>query len=133
MEGGGPRFAVALWQDAVPYELDSGVMFQDLVRTAHGARALVSGTATFQPGAALPLHTHNVEEIVTVLEGEAHCEVDGQVRTLGRYDTTFVRPGVPHRFRNPSSTALLRILWVYAQVDDAGRSVEVQRVRLTES
>ncbi len=127
MEDAKARYAVATWAEAVPYELDTGVMFQDLVRREHGARTLVSGTATFQPGAALPLHTHNVEEIVTVLAGEAQCEVDGRLRTLVPYDTTFVRPGVPHRFRNVSSVQLLRILWVYSQVDDSGTTRPVER------
>ena len=120
-------YAVAMWADAVPYELDTGVTFQDLVRRPHGARTLVSGTATFQPGAALPLHTHNVEEIVTVLEGEAQCEVGGHTGTLRPYDTTFVRPGVAHRFRNLSSVEVLRILWIYSQVDDSGSTVAVER------
>ena len=121
------RYAVALWEEALAYELDTGVTFKDLVRQPLGARTLVSGTATFRPGAALPLHTHNVEEIVTVLEGEAECEVDGHKCTLRPYDTTFVRPRVAHCFRNVSSVEVLRILWVYSQVDDSGNTVPVER------
>ena len=122
-----PRYAVSPFEDMTPYELDHGVMFHDMVRPEQGSRTLVTGFATFQPGCALPLHTHNVEEVVTVLEGAAECEVDGHLRRLQPHDTTFVRPGVPHRFRNLSSESLLRIMWVYAQVDDEGRRVRVER------
>ncbi len=127
VEETGPRYAVRVFEGVIPYELDFGVMFHDMVRSEHGSRALVSGFATFEPGCALPLHTHNVEEVVTVLEGDAECEVDGQTCCLRTHDTTFVRPGVPHRFRNLSQVSLLRILWVYAQVDDQGRRVRVER------
>lgn len=123
----GPRYAVNLFKDAQPYELDRGVTFHDMVGAEQGSRTLVSGFATFEPGAALPLHTHNVEEVVTVLDGEAECEVDGQVRRLWPYDTTFVRPDVPHRFRNVSSTSSLRIMWVYGQMNDGGTRVLVER------
>lgn len=90
-----------------------GVTTKPLAGSWIGAQGFTSGITTFPPGAAIKLHTHNVEETVTLLEGEAECEVDGKVYQLRRLDTTYVPAGVPHRFVNVTD-GLLRILWTYA-------------------
>src|SRR4029450_4466895 len=41
---------------------------------AEGNRG-TTGTTVFEPGTAIPLHTHNVEESVLVLDGEASAAV----------------------------------------------------------
>ncbi|WP_258056064.1 cupin domain-containing protein [Streptomyces sp. Ru62] len=60
-----------------------------------------------------PSHSHNCDEHVTVLEGEAEVWVDGVVTRLERFDTTYIPSPVPHLFRNVGDTPL-RILWVYS-------------------
>ena len=68
----------------------------------------------FDPGAAIARHYHNCDESVTILEGEASCEVNGEVFAMGKggeaFDTTFVPAGIPHRFWNESD-APMKILW----------------------
>lgn len=59
------------------------------------------------------MHSHNCDERVTVLEGEAEVWVDGEVTRLERFDTTCVPSPVSHLFRNVGDTPL-RILWVYS-------------------
>ena len=100
-----------------PSELPSinrarGVVTQPLVLPERGSRSLTIGLSTFQPGAVIPLHTHNVEEAITILEGEAVAIIDGQEHLVRPYDTTFVPPGVPHHFRNDSQ-GIMRFLWTY--------------------
>ena len=90
-----------------------GITSKPLAGAAIGATSISNGVTTFAPGTAIPLHTHNVEESVTVLEGDAIAEVSGQTQRLKPYDTTFVPPGIPHRFRNVGE-GVMRILWVYA-------------------
>jgi len=76
------------------------------------AQNIANGITEFPPGAAIELHTHNTEEAVTLLEGEAECEVDGQRHRLKPFDTTYVPAGVAHRFINVGS-GQMKILWVY--------------------
>jgi quercetin dioxygenase-like cupin family protein len=84
------------------------------VRTIHLARAgtFTTGITELPPGASVPLHWHDCEESVTVLDGEAAFEEEEGVRLLGAGDTTLVPPQAPHRFTNAGDRTL-RILWVY--------------------
>jgi HTH-type transcriptional regulator, repressor for puuD len=78
---------------------------------AEGNR-VTTGITVFGPGTAIPLHTHNVEEQVLVLEGEATAVVGDDSFELGAGDGTWVPAGVPHRFANRGHGPM-RIYWVY--------------------
>jgi quercetin dioxygenase-like cupin family protein len=77
-----------------------------------GAEHFIAGSSTFQPGVEVPRHSHNVEELVTVLEGAGECEIEGQTYPVRAFDTTFIPAGFVHCFRNTSAEPLT-ILWVY--------------------
>lgn len=49
-----------------------------LVNRASGTTSFINGMTIFQPGAAIPLHSHNCKERVILLEGNAIAEVDGE-------------------------------------------------------
>lgn len=73
-----------------------------------------SGTTRFPPGMKVPFHSHNCDEQVTVLEGEALAEIEGEESVpVGRHDTTYVPAEKSHRFINIGDGPLL-ILWIYA-------------------
>ncbi|WP_027930216.1 cupin domain-containing protein [Amycolatopsis thermoflava] len=95
-----------------------------LVTTARGAQVFLNGQTLFEGGAGIPLHTHNCPESVVILDGDAIVEIDGVEHHLTRFDTTYVPAGMPHRFRNASATAPMRILWTYASVDATRTLVE---------
>jgi putative monooxygenase len=95
----------------------SGVSTVPLVTSARGAEGFLSGITTFEPGASLPLHTHNCLESVVILQGDAVAEIAGVETALAACDTTIVHADVPHRFRNASDSAQMRILWVYGSTD----------------
>jgi HTH-type transcriptional repressor of puuD len=78
---------------------------------AEGNR-VTTGITVFAPGTAIPLHTHNVEESVLVLEGEAAAVVGQDSFELEAGDATWVPAGVPHRFAN-RGRGPMRIYWVY--------------------
>ena len=78
---------------------------------AEGNR-VTTGMTVFAPGTAIPLHTHNVEESVLVLEGEAAAVVGQDSLELEAGDATWVPAGVPHRFANRGQGPM-RIYWVY--------------------
>jgi quercetin dioxygenase-like cupin family protein len=72
-----------------------------------------TGMTRFPPGEGAPMHTHNCDEQVTVLEGTGIYEVDGVVTELKQHDTTYIPAGRPHRFHNTGDKAMA-ILWIYA-------------------
>lgn len=90
-----------------------GAVSRPLVGHWMGAEGFTSGMTTFPPGAGIKLHTHNVEEAVIILEGEAQVDMDGQTYRLRRFDTTYVPGGIPHRFVN-AGDGPMSILWTYA-------------------
>jgi len=99
-----------------PIDRGTGVRTVPLAGKWNNSTSLTNGITMFEPGAAIARHFHNCDESVTILEGKAQCEVDGDVFTLHTYDTTYVPTGIPHRFWNESN-APMKILWTYASVD----------------
>ncbi len=91
----------------------NGIETRPLVgRERCGAENFTSGVTRFPPGGAVPLHSHNCDEQVTVLEGEAEVEIGGRRIALAPYDTTYIPEGEPHRFVN-TGTGPMMILWIY--------------------
>lgn len=73
---------------------------------------MTSGVTVFGPGTSVPLHSHNVEEIILVLQGRASAVIDGERYDLHVGDSTWVPAGVDHHFFNHGDTQM-RIYWVY--------------------
>lgn len=95
---------------------DPGVVALRLVGREQGAMTMTAGVATFEPGAVIPLHTHNCEETVIILEGQATARVDGRAFQLQKYDTTIVPPGIVHGFFNESQQSMV-IAYFYPTVN----------------
>ncbi len=72
-----------------------------------------TGMSVYPKGRGAPLHHHNCDEQVTLLEGEGEVEVDGLVTPLRPYDSTYIAAGQVHAFRN-TGDAPMRILWIYS-------------------
>jgi len=102
----------------------SGVRTTPLVGKWNSERAAVTtGTTAFAPGTELPLHTHNVDESIVLLEGEALATIDGERHELAAGDATWIPAGLQHAFRNRGS-GTLRILWIYVGRDITRTIVE---------
>jgi mannose-6-phosphate isomerase-like protein (cupin superfamily) len=74
---------------------------------------ITTGISVYPPGTGAPLHSHNCDEHVTLLEGSAEVEIAGQVTPLEPPDTTYVAAGITHAFRNTGDTPM-KILWAYS-------------------
>jgi quercetin dioxygenase-like cupin family protein len=117
--------------DSVPVlERGSGISTTPLVTgRSIGDAKIVSGISSYPRGQGAPLHHHNCDEQVTLLEGVGEVEIDGVVTPLVPYDSTYIAGGVVHAFRNTGEDTMV-ILWIYTsdQVTrtfaDTGETVE---------
>jgi quercetin dioxygenase-like cupin family protein len=105
--------AIVRFGQAPVYELATGAFFRDLFARRLGSRGICGGYGRFDPGSSLPCHIHEYDESITIVEGEAACQVQGREYALSGCDTAFVPKHRPHRFLNHSNDAMAMI-WVYA-------------------
>jgi mannose-6-phosphate isomerase-like protein (cupin superfamily) len=100
-----------------PLDRGGGITTVPLITRHSDAAALITtGISAYPAGTGAPLHVHNCDEQVTLLEGEGEVEIEGAVTELRPYDTTYIRAGQQHAFRN-TGVAPLRILWIYPTQD----------------
>lgn len=85
--------------DVAPVEFLPGLTFQPVL----GEKTLTN-FVTFAPNAEAPMHVHEEEQIVIVLEGEFEFELDGDVRTMRPGDVAVVPPWVPHGARTKDTS-----------------------------
>lgn len=96
------------------HDRGGGAKTTPLVSPAIGAQGFINGITEFAPGAAIPFHSHNCEESVVLLEGDAMLDIDGKEYPVKPFETTWIPPNMSHRFRNLSDTQPMKILWIYA-------------------
>jgi quercetin dioxygenase-like cupin family protein len=72
-------------------EMLPGLNFQPVL----GESTLVN-FVSFEPHTEAPVHTHEEEQIVVVLEGEFDFTIDGDTRTMRPGDVAVIPPWVPH-------------------------------------
>lgn len=77
---------------------------------------VTTGQTQFAAGTSLPLHSHNVEENVLILEGLATAQIGEENFDLDPGEATWVPAEVPHRFANRGDTRMC-IYWVYGGRD----------------
>lgn len=73
---------------------------------------VTTGITRFDVGVGIPMHTHNVEETVLIVEGSATAIIGGQPFALEAGEATWVPADVPHCFQNRGESRMT-IYWVY--------------------
>ena len=117
--------AAVLPLDSLPvYERGGGARTTPLVTRAVGTTSFITGYTDFDAGSKIPFHSHNCEESVVLIAGDAMLDIDGEEHRLKPFDCTYIPPNVAHRFRNLSDTQPMRILWIYARVDATRTLIE---------
>lgn len=113
-----PSGAVLLKPETLPvHERGGGARTTPLVSRELGTSSFITGYTSFDPGVEIPFHSHNCQESVVLMEGDAVLDIDGLEYPLRPHDVTFIPPNVNHRFRNISATRPMKILWIYATVE----------------
>jgi HTH-type transcriptional regulator, repressor for puuD len=77
---------------------------------------LTTGITRFDVGIGIPMHTHNVEETVLIIEGSATAIIGDESFALEAGDATWVPADVPHCFQNRGESRMT-IFWVYGGRD----------------
>jgi quercetin dioxygenase-like cupin family protein len=90
-----------------------GVQTRMLVSASNGAMQLCIFEQWVAPGTGASTHSHPVEEVLTVREGEAEMWLDEQRVTVSAGQSLIVPAGRNHGFRN-SGTATLHLHAVLA-------------------
>lgn len=111
-KSGAPEHLVRIG-DATAYDLANDTRFYDLFAGRFGSQGVCGGYGEFKPGTSLPCHVHDYDESITIVKGEAVCEISGRRHSLSGCDTAFVPRQRPHRFLNESQD-LMAMIWVYA-------------------
>jgi mannose-6-phosphate isomerase-like protein (cupin superfamily) len=75
--------------------------------------SVTTGMTLLPPATAIPLHSHNVEECVLVLDGHGTAIIGDEAFSVSAGCSTWVPAAVPHRFASAPDAAL-RIYWVYS-------------------
>jgi quercetin dioxygenase-like cupin family protein len=96
---------VRLLGATTPVQIEPGVHFECHVGTPNHARNLTTGLVTFEPGAALRLHTHPFSESITLLTGHVAVNVQGRRHELEQYDNVVIPRELPHFAQNLSTTS----------------------------
>ena len=83
-----------------------GVESRMLVSARNGALQLCIFEQWVAPGHGAPTHSHTVEEVLTVLEGEAETWMDEERVIVRSGQSLIVPPGRWHGFRNSGNVTL---------------------------
>ena len=104
--------------------LHAGTLNRRLVgRDVTASEAVEVVLGVVEPGGRAERHTHDVEQVVYILEGRALVEVDGEARECGPGTTCFFPPGVAHRVES-LGPASLRVLVIYAPPLERSRAAQ---------
>jgi quercetin dioxygenase-like cupin family protein len=110
-----------------------GVETRMLVSARNGAAQLCIFEQWVAPGVGAPTHSHPVEEVLTVREGEAEMWIDEERVTVSSGQALIVPAGRKHGFRN-SGKAMLHLHAVLASsVFEATMEGVAEKVRRWDS
>ena len=93
-------------QDNAREEWRTGVQTRMRVSAVTGSTQLCIFEHWCDPGCGAPTHLHAVEEILTVLAGQAEVWLDGERSTLTVGQSLIVPAGRKHGFRNTGDVTL---------------------------
>jgi quercetin dioxygenase-like cupin family protein len=93
---------------AVPVAMEGAenVRIRNLITPHEGAENFSMRVFDVGPGGHTPLHRHDYEHEIFILEGEGEVTEGRRILALLPGSVVFIRPGTPHQFRNPGDRVL---------------------------
>ena len=76
----------------------------DITRRGDGTTSSSLSRSTVGVGAGAPLHTHEADELIMVLEGTLEARLGDEVRRVGPDHTLVIPPNTPHSFTSVGPT-----------------------------
>ena len=70
----------------------------DITRAGDGTTSSSASYSEIGVGAGAPLHTHEADEIIVILEGTVEARLGDDVQEVGANHTLVIPPNVPHGF-----------------------------------
>ena len=71
------KYNILNFKDLHVVKRGKGVESVGLIRKELGSKVFSSGITNIPSGVSIPLHSHNVDEQITILEGRGVAEVEG--------------------------------------------------------
>lgn len=91
----------------------AGLRHRTVIDAATGAAELALWQEEHMPGFRVPLHYHDCEEIITVLEGEIEATIGGDRFRVRPGQSILIPARVPHGFRVLGNRAI-RVLAIFS-------------------
>ncbi len=90
----------------VAMEGAEGVIIREIITAREGAPTFAMRVFEVEPGGHTPLHEHDYEHEIFILEGQGEVTEGQRVYDLNPGSTLLIRSGTPHQFRNPGDSLL---------------------------
>ncbi|UBV44179.1 cupin domain-containing protein (plasmid) [Deinococcus taeanensis] len=84
---------------------------RDLIGPLSGAQHCELSEQRAEPGGYVPIHHHDVEEIITVVSGTLSVMVGGQYFEMPASTSVVIPPGVEHGWRNKSQSSAIFLVY----------------------
>ena len=72
----------------------------DITRPGDGTTSSSMSYSVVGVGAGAPLHTHEADELITILEGTLEARLGDDIQEVGANHTLVIPPNVPHAFKS---------------------------------
>ena len=94
--------------EALPVAMEGAenVLIRNLITPREGAPTFSMRVFDVLPGGHTPLHQHDYEHEIFILEGEGEVTEGKRILSLEPGSVVFIRPMTPHQFRNPNDSVL---------------------------
>ena len=98
--------AFRTWEGRDAFEIHPGVRLH-----AIGGEQVLLCRVRYEPGKAVPWHTHeDTEQVMFILDGEVEMTIEEETRTLRRGDVVVVNRGLGHTLRSPGGVTFIEAL-----------------------
>ncbi|MBU2959282.1 cupin domain-containing protein [Citreicella sp. C3M06] len=102
--------------DIPAHDRGNGVTTRLFCSESRCAAGVTTGTTTLPVGRSVQMHSHNCDEQIIILQGQAEAEFNGARHPIGPMEVAFIPKDTVHCFHNVGDLPVL-MLFVY----DAGK------------